>query len=398
MNNAIEVQVSISGGLGEADRGAPIFNIIPKTGGNTFSGNDFGSFAGQWGQSSNIDDELRALGFADAPALLKNWDNNFSVGGPIKRDKLWFFANSRTTGNYIDTQNQYANKNAGNAERVDAGRSDESVRVRNDSSRMVNSIRLTSQVTPRNKVGFFIDYTMNCTGSSFTKDSGPVPQPGRRLDGVGSRHRSGCRHHVAGVGHDLERAVEHPAGHVDVADLEPRAVRERLLGVPRQWGDVKPDGAISDLIPVTEQSTNAGVPMANYHLPRVARPAVAEPEARHLARDALVRVRQPQPEGRLSGGLHGGEDHHPGRRSRSATPSTTASPIQLSTRVGPTRVSDRLRYSAFYVQDAWTRGRLTPAGRAAVRNGVELEPGRARTASSTSTGSAPRTSFRASTA
>ena len=114
MNNAAEVQVSISGGLGESDRGAPIFNIIPKTGGNTFSGNYFGSFAGQWGQSSNIDESLRAVGFADAPALRKNWDNNISVGGPIKKDKLWFFANWRTIGSHIDTQNLYANKNAGN--------------------------------------------------------------------------------------------------------------------------------------------------------------------------------------------------------------------------------------------------------------------------------------------
>src|SRR5262245_52907234 len=38
MSNASEVQVAISGGLGEADRGGPAFNIIPKTGGNTFSG------------------------------------------------------------------------------------------------------------------------------------------------------------------------------------------------------------------------------------------------------------------------------------------------------------------------------------------------------------------------
>ena len=65
MGNSSEVQVSISGGLGEADRGAPSFNIIPKTGGNRFSGNVFGSWAGKCGQSSNIDDSLRALGFAE---------------------------------------------------------------------------------------------------------------------------------------------------------------------------------------------------------------------------------------------------------------------------------------------------------------------------------------------
>jgi len=150
MNNALEVQVSISGGLGEADRGAPSFNIIPKTGGNAFSGNAFASWAGQWGQSSNIDDELRALGFADAPALVKNWDANFSLGGPIKRDRIWFFANTRTTGNQQETQNQYANKNVGNASAWTWAR-DESVRVRNAASRIVNSVRLTSQVTPRNK-------------------------------------------------------------------------------------------------------------------------------------------------------------------------------------------------------------------------------------------------------
>ena len=79
----------------ESDRGGPAFNIIPKTGGNTFSGIYFGSFSGEWGQGNNIDDPLRALGFGDAPALRKNWDSNFSLGGPIKRDRIWFYANTR---------------------------------------------------------------------------------------------------------------------------------------------------------------------------------------------------------------------------------------------------------------------------------------------------------------
>src|SRR5688500_16565930 len=63
MSNSSEVQVAISGGLGEADRGGPAFNIIPKTGGNSFSGSGFTSYAGEWGQSSNIDDHLKSLGF-----------------------------------------------------------------------------------------------------------------------------------------------------------------------------------------------------------------------------------------------------------------------------------------------------------------------------------------------
>ena len=67
--NAAEVQVTVAGGLGEADRGGPAFNIIPKTGGNTFSGTAFVSYAGKWSQASNLDDELRAFGINEVPGL-----------------------------------------------------------------------------------------------------------------------------------------------------------------------------------------------------------------------------------------------------------------------------------------------------------------------------------------
>ena len=176
MNNAQEVQVSISGGLGESDRGAPTFNIIPKTGGNTFNGSFFGSFAGDWGQSSNVDDRLRALGFADAPALRKNWDANLAVGGPIKRDRLWFFANTRTIGSAIDVANQFANKNVGDPNAW-AWVKDDGIRVRNASARFANSIRLTGQVSPRNKVGFFIDYRRTAPGRRSPKARASAATP-----------------------------------------------------------------------------------------------------------------------------------------------------------------------------------------------------------------------------
>ena len=75
--------MTIAGGLAEVDRGGPAFNMIPKTGGNTFSGFYFGSLAGEWAQGSNLDDELRSYGFADLPALIKSWDTNFAFSGPI---------------------------------------------------------------------------------------------------------------------------------------------------------------------------------------------------------------------------------------------------------------------------------------------------------------------------
>ena len=119
MSNASEVQVTIAGGLAEVDRGGPAFNMIPKTGGNTFSGIYFGSLAGEWAQGSNIDDELRSFGFTDLPALIRNWDTNFAFSGPILRDRIWFFSNVRTIGTYQDVPNLYGNMNAADPNAVD---------------------------------------------------------------------------------------------------------------------------------------------------------------------------------------------------------------------------------------------------------------------------------------
>jgi hypothetical protein len=360
MNNAIEVQVSISGGLGEADRGAPTFNIIPKTGGNTFSGNFFGSLAGQWGQSSNIDDRLLALGFADAPALVKNWDSNFSLGGPIKRDRLWFFFNTRTTGNHQETQNQYANRNAGNASAWTWAR-DEGVRVRTAASRIVNSIRLTDQLTPRNKVGFYFDYTMNCSGSSFAKDGGQCRSPGDDWTASGPGIGPG----VATTSPESGTIWNAPLSIMQGTWTSP--ISNRLLfesGYSEfrvQWGDVKPEGAITNLIPVTEQSTNAGVPFANYlYRGWLAQPSQNQKHATWRASLAYVSGSHNLKFGYQAGFMVAKTTTQVAQQLSYTF--NNGAPIQLSTRVGPTRVSDRLRYDAFFLQDAWTRGRLTLTG------------------------------------
>ena len=80
--NAQEVQLTVAGGLGEADRGGPQFNIIPKTGGNMFSGTVFGSLAGKWSQGNNVDDTLKSFGIPAPTEIIKNWDTSFSHRRP----------------------------------------------------------------------------------------------------------------------------------------------------------------------------------------------------------------------------------------------------------------------------------------------------------------------------
>ena len=57
-------------------------NMIPKAGGNTFSGEVF--------MSGNLNAALEADGFAFSPSEY-SWTLNPSFGGPIKEDKLWLF-------------------------------------------------------------------------------------------------------------------------------------------------------------------------------------------------------------------------------------------------------------------------------------------------------------------
>src|SRR5688572_11938394 len=86
--NADEMQVLISGGLGEAETGGPSINIVPKSGGNLFRGSAFYSTSGDWATSNNLDDQLRSYGITQPPTLRTNWDTSVSLGGPIKRDQI----------------------------------------------------------------------------------------------------------------------------------------------------------------------------------------------------------------------------------------------------------------------------------------------------------------------
>ena len=93
LGSAQEVSFTTSGGLGEAEVGGPVMNIVPRTGGNTVKGNVY--FAGVTGGmvGSNYTQELKDRGLRTPGDLLKLWDFSGSVGGPIKKDRVWYFFN-----------------------------------------------------------------------------------------------------------------------------------------------------------------------------------------------------------------------------------------------------------------------------------------------------------------
>ena len=72
------------------------FQAIVKSGGNDFKGDGLYAWQGRSLQSNNIDDELRAQGVTGGNPMDHYYDANFSFGGRIIRDKIWFFTSARS--------------------------------------------------------------------------------------------------------------------------------------------------------------------------------------------------------------------------------------------------------------------------------------------------------------
>src|SRR5436190_4976316 len=79
----------------EVAAGGVRVNMIPKDGGNTVKGGGFfGGTASSW-QANNLTDDLRARGFTFRNFVDHVQDFNFNMGGPILKDRLWFFSTVR---------------------------------------------------------------------------------------------------------------------------------------------------------------------------------------------------------------------------------------------------------------------------------------------------------------
>ncbi len=91
-----EMVYTTSGSAADVSGGGVRLNMIPKDGGNQFNGSLFAGYQNQDFQSDNLNDELRGRGLrsADGIEMLSNYEA--SLGGPIKRDRVWFFASART--------------------------------------------------------------------------------------------------------------------------------------------------------------------------------------------------------------------------------------------------------------------------------------------------------------
>jgi Carboxypeptidase regulatory-like domain/TonB-dependent Receptor Plug Domain len=118
-----EMTVTTSALSAESRSSGVLTNTIPKEGGNTFRGYLFGNFSNGALQSNNLSSDLIARGLTRVNSVKRLWDFNPALGGPIVRNRLWFYGGFRHSGaqNYIagmyknlrPTDPQYCAKVAG---------------------------------------------------------------------------------------------------------------------------------------------------------------------------------------------------------------------------------------------------------------------------------------------
>ncbi len=356
--NAQEVQLTVAGGLGEADRGGPQFNIVPKSGGNNFSGTFFSNLAGSWSQGNNVDDELRSFGIPSPTKIIRNWDTSYSMGGPIVRDKVWFFGTARTFGEYTDIAGRFGNANAGNPARWDYV-ADRSITSRTSNSRKSLAGRITAQLSERNKVSASFDKQFVCAGSTYT------------TDGDGCRVRESGWAAVYGFGTWSPESTMSQDGRDHIMQFSYSApVTNKLLleaaysQFLSNWNPTAPSGALTvePFIPVQEQSIAGGVPVPNmvyhgyaglnnnYQTHNTWRASMAYVTGAHSMKvgyQAAYEVTD------IFGDFasHGLQYRFLG-----------GVPNQITQRITPWKQANRTRWDAFYVQDQWTRNRVTLQG------------------------------------
>jgi len=372
--NSQEMQLTLSGGLGESEMGGTSVNFIPKTGGNKFAGQGFLSTAGKWSQGNNIDDALKAKGLGQPAALYKNWDVQASLGGPMVKDKLWFFGNYRDFGSHDDILGMWGNLNAGNPNSWSYV-ADPNLKARNAVSRTVTALRLTAQVTPRNKIGAFFDNQKACDGSAMTTDA-KTCRP-RGADWVASGTTSVAPEAASGAQGTAGGAF----GYADSWQRVMQAtwsspVTSRLLleaGISTyvsKWGWMQQPGAILTLNQVQEQASQSGTfpdgtrwstpagltyRALDWNFQNMQNPTTWKASASYVTGAHNMKFGYVAAYNRTDG-----LNYYNGTRVNYRF--LNGVPNQLTMNLGTFFSADRSQYHGFYAQDQSTFGRLTLQG------------------------------------
>jgi hypothetical protein len=99
-----EAQVTTAAKGADAMNPGVTMNLVVKSGGNTFKGLGSANYQSGDFQSNNIDQDLLDRGYSPGVNKFTKYQDYYGeIGGPILRDRLWFYASHRdaSSGNFI---------------------------------------------------------------------------------------------------------------------------------------------------------------------------------------------------------------------------------------------------------------------------------------------------------
>jgi Carboxypeptidase regulatory-like domain len=205
--NIQELQLETSGMGAESGSGSTSMNAIPKSGSNTFAGGLDGYFSNGAMQGANIRDNLNewalgnpallsAAGITSAAEVDKIYRMGAQFGGPIKQDKIWFFAAIARWGSTVQQPSAFYNPLQGKANipgkgivgptptlfypgqpgtpYANIGYTDPSLGSARPASSFdwyrTHAGRVTAQVTSKDRINFYADLqkSCRCTTGPFT--------------------------------------------------------------------------------------------------------------------------------------------------------------------------------------------------------------------------------------
>ena len=146
-----------------------VLNVIPREGGNRFSGTLFASGTDHYLQADNMNDALRAAGAITNSGTREVYDLNAVFAGPIIKDKVWFMTAHRRWGRQERIANlfheltlnvpQYVPADGTNGKPFEPADAAEDLRS--------DDARVTWQIDQKNKVNGFYEWQRNNQPNNF---------------------------------------------------------------------------------------------------------------------------------------------------------------------------------------------------------------------------------------
>jgi hypothetical protein len=303
-------------------------NIIPKEGGNRFSGSAFGNFATSGLQGNNVDATLRAQGITTADSINRIYDSSFAIGGPLVRDRLWFWTAHRFWGyEQIRTNTFYESDQSTFVFTPDLSRPG------TETQRSISDdVRLTWQISPKNKLSGYWNISPRVT-NHWTLVSTEQPDAAN-LQNLPKNNFETVRY---------------------TSTLTPRLLFEAAGGVMNETWTREPvqDSSTSLGYPVTEQTTGvnfraySGTFSRNYTSLRSYRSSLNYVTGTHAIKAGMTLQEGPA-------------DTDVWTNNDTGLIVRNGQPFQVTVRTTPYTTHERLVADlGVYVQDTWTVKRLT---------------------------------------